>query len=107
MKTILQALQDEVHYPISDGFIENVCLKRNLEATAEVTREVVQSVSYQGAVADCLYSLVHSINFSEADKSIGSLSDKQRSLILARANSLYKSIGEPTVEDEKPLVEIL
>ena len=31
MKTIQQALVDEIHYPISIGFVENVMIKRNLK----------------------------------------------------------------------------
>lgn len=30
MKTIQQALIDEIHYPISEGFVENVMIKRKL-----------------------------------------------------------------------------
>ena len=60
-----------------------------------------------GALADCLYSLIQSIGFSEADKSINALSDKDKERILLRVNSIYNSIGEPTVELEpKPMVYV-
>ena len=55
-------------------------------------------------MADCLSSLVQAINFSESDKSIGNLTDKQRELILKRANKLYGDIGEPTVDLGEPTV---
>lgn len=106
MKTIQQALLDEIHYPISEGFVENVMIKRGLEG--EFTYEVAQSAQYMGAIADCLYSLVHAINFSEADKSFGNLSDKDKERILLKVNSIYTTIGEPVVETEaKPMVYIM
>ena len=47
------------------------------------------------------------INFSEADKSFGALSDKDKERILLRVNSIYKTIGEPLVELEaKPTVYV-
>ena len=95
MKTIQQALIDEIHYPISEGFVENVMIKRGLEG--EFTYEVAQSSQYKGAVADCLYSLIHAINFSEADKSFGAISDSDKERILLKVNSIYNAIGEPEV----------
>lgn len=96
---------DEIHYPISEGFVENVMIKRGLEG--EFTYEVAQSSQYMGAVADCLYSLIHSINFSEADKSFGALSEKDKERILLRVNAIYNEIGEPEVTlKAKPVVII-
>lgn len=103
MKTIMQALIDEVHYPIPSGFVENKLLKRGLGATAEVTAEILNSTAFIGCVADCLYSLIEAPNFNEADKSF-SLAD--RNLILKKVNALYNSIGEPEVAIEKPMVYI-
>ena len=94
MKTIQQALIDEVHYPIPLGFIENQLLKRGLTAQSEITPEIIRSAAYIGCVADCLYSLVEAPNFNEADKSF-SLPD--RDVILKKVNRLYLSIGEPEV----------
>ena len=97
MKTIQQALIDEIHYPISIGFVENVMIKRNLNGDDEFGYDI----------ADCLWSLVQAINFSEADKSFGALSDKDKERILLRVNSIYKTIGEPLVELEaKPTVYV-
>ena len=99
MKTVIQALIDEVHYPISYGFVENVCVNRMLNAEEEFAFETASSNAYKGAVADCLYSLIQAINFSESDKSVGTLSDAQRKAILKRVNKLYGEIGEDIVED--------
>lgn len=104
MKTIRQALIDEVHYPLPEGFVENKIIERGLSDGDEYTKEISQSAEFKGALADCLYSLVHAINFSESDKSIGNLTDKQRELILKRANKLYDEIGEDLVEIGEPIV---
>ncbi len=107
MKTIQQALLDEVYYPIPVGFVENVAVKRGLDLQVEFDSSIATSPNYSGALADCLVSLVQSISFSEADKSISALSDKDKERILLRANSIYSSIGEATVEiAAKPMVYV-
>jgi len=113
MKTISQALIDKVHYPIPEGYVEDVLIERQFDGKEgrpsgedEYTYEVSQSNAFKGALADCLYSLVQAVNFSEADKSIGSLTDEQRKLIMKRANDLYGEIGEPLKDDGKPRVYI-
>lgn len=107
MKTIQQALIDEIHYPIPIGFVENVMIKRNLNGVDEFNYDIAHSSEYQGALADCLWSLVQAINFSEADKSFGALSDKDKERILLRVNYIYNTIGEPSVELEaKPIVYV-
>ena len=105
MKTIMQALIDEIHYPIGSGIIENKMILRGLNADDEFDFDTAKSKAFIGAVADCLYSLISAPNFSEADKSF-SLSDKN--LILRKVNSLYNSIGETSVAlEEKPMVYII
>lgn len=94
MKTIMQALIDEIHYPIPVGFVENKLIERQLSGDEEYSFEVAQSKEWKGALADCLYSLVQAVNLSESDKSIGTLSDKDKERLLVRINTLYKSIGE-------------
>ena len=102
MKTIQQALIDEIHYPIPIGFVENVIIKRGLTADAEYNFDMANSKEYMGAHADCLYSLIQSINFSEADKSIGSLT-----AIISQMNKIYEVIGEEPKDVElKPVVYI-
>lgn len=100
-KTILQALLDEIHYPISQGFAENKLMARGLDGTKGLTIEVLKSKEFIGAVADCLYSLIEAPNFNEADKSF-SLAD--RNIILNKVNSLYRKIGEESVDIAKPMV---
>lgn len=104
MKTIGQALIDEIHWPIPDGYVCNVCIKRGLDINEEVTREMMLSDEYKGALADCLYSLIQAINYSESDKTVGNLSDQQRKIILKRVNALYGEIGEDEVETDEPRV---
>lgn len=94
MKTIKQALIDEIHYPISLGFVENKVIERQLNGDDEYTFEVAQSKEWKGALADCLYSLIQAVSLSESDKSIGTLSDKDKERLLVRINALYKTIGE-------------
>ena len=107
MKTIQQALIDEIHYPIPVGFVENVLIKRRIYHSDEYNFDVANSNEYKGALADCLCSLVQAVNFSEADKSIGTLSDKDKERILLRANAIYETIGEPVVDlEQKPTVYI-
>jgi hypothetical protein len=104
MRTIKQALIDEIAFPIGEGSIENKLLRRGLDADAEITADVLNSSAFIGATADCLYSLIDTPNFSEANKSV-SLSDKD--LILKKANALYSSIGEEEKTISKPTVYIL
>lgn len=107
MKTIGQALMDEIHIPIPYGFIENSCIKRELEAEGVFDSVVAKSDAYKGVLADCLFSLIQAVSFSESDKSIGSLSEDQRKAILVYVNRLYSSIGEDEVTlTPKPTVYI-
>jgi hypothetical protein len=99
MKTVIQALIDSIIYPIPYGFVENVIIERELTADAEYTQEKADSMSFKGAKADCLFSLLQAVNFSEADKSVGALTDKQRKAVLKLANDLYDEIGEDKKED--------
>lgn len=104
MKTILQALRDEIHYPIPMGFIENKLIERQLDGYEEYSLEVSQSKEWRGALADCLYSLLQAVNYSESDKSIGTLTDEDKKRLLSRINTLYKSIGESSISLGQPLV---
>lgn len=103
MKTIKQALIDEIHYPVGEGYVENRLLKRGLSADDECTTEVMNDNAFMGAVADCLYSLIEAPNFSEADKSF-SFSD--RDLILKKANAIYNAIGEGDKITGEPMVYV-
>lgn len=104
MKTILQALRDEIHYPLPIGFIENKLIERQLDGNSEYSYNIAKTRQWKGALADCLYSLLQAVNYSESDKSVGTLSDKDKERLLTRVNSLYNSIGEDIVTIEKPTV---
>lgn len=91
-RTVAQALKDEIHYPLPDGFIANRCLDRDLDGEAEITAEIKKSNAFKGAAADCLWSLLQAPNISEAGVSI-SLPD--RDSIIKLMNSYYNEIGEP------------
>lgn len=102
-KTIKQALIDELHYPLSDGYISNQLLKRGLSEDETATAEVLRSNEFIGATADCLYSLVAAPNVSEAGMSI---SMPDRDLILKQANALYLAIGEDEKHIDEPTVYV-
>lgn len=104
MKTVLQALRDEIHYPIPVGFVENKLIERQLNGDTEYSYDVAQSNEWKGALADCLYSLLQAVTYSESDKSVGVLTGKDKERLLVRINSLYKSIGEDTVSLGQPMV---
>lgn len=105
-KTVKQALIDEIHYPIPDGFVDNKLIERQLDGNTEYTFEVHNSSAWKGALADCLYSLLQAVNLSESDKSVGTLSDKDKERLLIRINNLYKEIGEDEVDLGLPTVFI-
>lgn len=89
MKTVLQALKDEVHYKLSSGFFENRLLERSLDGNEICTFDILKSKPFKGAVADCLMSLIQMPNFTEGDVSL-SLSDKDNILTLYnRENETY------------------
>lgn len=94
-KTIKQTLMDEVYYPIPEGTVENKLIARGLEGEGEISSEIMKSKEFMGALADCFWSLVVAIDFSESDISV-SLPD--RKFLIKRANAYYRAIGE----EEKP-----
>lgn len=103
MKTVLQALKDEVHYKLSSGFFENRLLERSLDGNEICTIDILKSKPFKGAVVDCLMSLIQMPNFTEGDVSL-SLSDKDN--ILTLANGIYNSIGETEKNIGEPIVYI-
>ncbi|MDE6339634.1 MAG: hypothetical protein K2K97_07605 [Muribaculaceae bacterium] len=101
MKTVRQALKDEIPYPVGNGFIDNRLIARGLDGDAQIDAALINSNEFLGAKADCLYALIESPNFSESDISI-SLQD--RTLILRKANALYRAIGEEEKNLDQPTV---
>lgn len=106
MKTIREALIDEIIYPIPEGLVENKLIARGVDGSQEYTIETAKSNDYKGCFADCLVALVQAVNFSESDKSVGTLTDEVKKKLLARANSIYEAIGEEAVPDLEPRVYI-
>ena len=103
MKTIRQALIDEISYPLGEGRIENMIIARGLDGDSEISASIINSKEFLGAKADCLFALIDTPNFSESDISI-SLAD--RNLILKKANWLYKAIGEEEKTLDQPTVYV-
>lgn len=97
MKTVLQALKDEIYYPVNDGLVENKLRARGLDPSQEYSFGVLNSAPWKGALADTLFSLIQAVNISEGDKSYGDLTDAQRKALMIRANKLYKELGEDEV----------
>ena len=107
MKTIREALIDDIIYPLPEGKVENKMIARGIVGDDEYTLEVSKSDEYRGAYADCLIALIQSVSFSESDKSVSALSDETKKRLLSIANSIYKAIGEEEVLAEpKPMVYI-
>ena len=101
MKTIAQALIDEIHYPLPEGFVANKLLARGLDGEGEISAAIITGREFMGAVADCLWSLIQAPNISESDKSV-SLPD--RDAILKLANTYYREIGEEEKTYGEPTV---
>ena len=107
MKTVRQALIDEIIYPMPEGKIDNKMIARGLKGDDEYDLEMAKSSSFKGCFADCLIALLQSVSFSESDKSVSALSDEAKKRLLKIANSIYDELGEPLVEtEEKPKVYI-
>ena len=108
MKTILQAIKDEVFYPVNDGMVENKILRRGMGTDDDATKEALASNSFLGALADVLREvLIQAVNVSEGDKSVGAMTDLQRKALQKRINGLYKEIGEEEIDlIQNPMVYI-
>lgn len=106
MKTILDALRDEIHSPVGDGHLSNRLMVRGLNGNDPITPEVIRSSAFLGAVADTLITILEMPNISEGDKRFDLTN---RDLIIRRANAIYRSIGEPEVSKggDEAIVEIL
>lgn len=99
--TIIAALKAQVPYPLKASFFESVMMKRGLAGDAECTKEILNSIEFKGAMADCIRQIViYPSSISEGGMSI---SKADRKSLLDEANRLYKSIGEETIE-ERPKI---
>lgn len=107
MKTVREALMDEILFPVPEGKVENIIIARGLDGGAEYNTAIAASDGYRGCYADCLITLLQSVSFSESDKSVSALSDEAKKRLLTIANNIYRSIGEEEVVAEpKPTVYI-
>lgn len=97
MRTLTQALIDEIGYPIGEGFATNRLIARGLCPAAPAEPSTIRGAAFQGATADCLVALVRMPNITEGDYRID-LSD--RGLLLRHANAIYRTLGEPTIDDK-------
>ncbi len=96
-KTVKQALKDAVHYPIPVGFIENAIIERQLNEADEYDYEMS---SPRSSRVHWLTVSTHSYRpyrCMSSDKSVGTLTDKDKERLLIRINALYNSIGEEPV----------
>ena len=99
--TTIAALKAQVPYPLSASFFESVMMKRGLVGDAECTAEIINSIEFRGAMADCIRQIViYPSSISEGGMSI---SKADRKSLLDEANRLYKSIGEESIE-ERPKI---
>lgn len=101
-RTTAQALIDEIHYPLPEGFVSNKLLARGLDGDVEISAGIINGNQFKGAVADCLWSLLQAPNISEADKSV---TLPERDAIIRLANSYYRQIGEAEKADGDPVVQ--
>ncbi len=101
MLTILAALKAQVQYPLPSDFFSSVVLKRGLDGDVGCTKEIMESVEFKGAMADCLRQIIIFPNsISEGGMSI---SKADRQSLLFMANKLYGEIGESPI-DERPKI---
>lgn len=108
MKTIRQALIDDVLYVLPEGIVDNKMMMRDLDGDAEISKDVMLSKSYQGCLADLLMVVVEqAINYSEADKSINVPTQAQLDILKSRINKIYVAIGEAEENFASPKVTFM
>ena len=99
--TVLAALKAQIQYPLSTDFYKSVLVKRGLDGESECTADILNSVQFKGAHADCLRQLIiYPQSISEGGMSI-SKADRQSLMYIA--NMLYRQIGEEVLE-ERPKI---
>ena len=99
--TVQAALKAQVQYPLPANFFSSVMIKRGLDGEGECTKEIMESSSFKGAMADCLKQIImYPSSISEGGMTI-SKADKKDLLFLA--NRLFREIGEEPIS-ERPLI---
>ena len=100
MVTINSALKCISAYPISDEVITNVCTKRGLTPTDELTSATFATSPYQLSKADIMIYLSQAPDVSEGGVSF-SFSDAQKSYYRKSAMEIYK-----TLEDSDSIAQL-
>jgi hypothetical protein len=102
--TILEALINSVSYPVDNGRVEAIAIKRQLYTPDEFTYEVSQERSYRLAEADVKVLVATSPNVSDGEVSI-SQSEQER--LVSLANAVYSEFGENTAVPQQPTIQHL
>lgn len=104
-KTILQALKDEIGFPVKQGFFENRLIARGMNSDDEFSADTAKSDTYWLTYADCLKGLVVGMPniVTEGDLS---LSGADKDNMLKIANGIYTRYGEDdsVIKDTQPTV---
>ena len=99
--TVLSALKAQVQYPLPATFFQAVLVKRELAEDTVCTKELLESVNFKGAQADCLRQII--LFPSSVSEGGMSISKADRASLMSMANRLYQEIGEDTI-DERPKI---
>lgn len=90
--TIHEALRTINLYPIPDGTIENVCQKRSLNPTTEISNEIRNTPNFRLATAD-IYKWLAFCPSSISENGISfSISEADRKRFLDEANNIYDEL---------------
>lgn len=101
--TIKDALILSVNYPLSEGNVIPLLIKRGLTATDTFTQQIANSREYELAYADVLRYVVTMVNLSQG----GSVTQASVAELRGTANAIYKKYGESViggVADSEPTV---
>lgn len=91
--TIGESLIKRSLYPIASNFVEVACIDRELDSSADYTKEIGISRSYELALADTLMFIHDSPNIREQDSSITNLESVLQDLN-NRANGIYSKYSD-------------
>jgi hypothetical protein len=97
--TVYEALKSCVGYPVPQGTIEAIAVRRGLygQLQEEVTTPTMESKAYALCEADIMKFVAMAPNVSEAELSV-SMND--RDILIGTANAIYTRYGEPLIGAE-------
>lgn len=78
--TTKEALLATSIYPILPASVEKNAVKRELDLTAEITREIVNSPAYNATLADCLLELAVAPNIAQGGQSYSFTAEERKAL---------------------------